>query len=376
MRFLQKFKTGQFFFKHTNSLSICLRCLICALMLSCSLTAISPAGGDLSRKREEKKIILNNRILAIANGKPITTYDLMKKMDLSFFRQFPEYSTSVEARFQYYQFNWKPALSDLIDKQLILADAKESKIEVSSGDVRQEIESAFGPNIIENLDKAGFTYEDAFKMMQDEILIRRLVAGRAHVKAIKLVTPSRIRQSYEEFIRDPSNKRPTQWSYRTLTIKEKNKEKGEQAAKTAYQLLMQGVSPEKLQALLKEQKEISRTGTVTLSNPIKQNENEIASDYLSALSILEPGMISQPFAQKSRTTGASVYRILIVDDKIPGGFPSYREMEPKLKEKIIDEEIDKETDAYLKRLRQHYHIRQSDIEQNLPSNYEPFSLRT
>jgi hypothetical protein len=81
-----------------------------------------------ANKKNGPKIVINNRILGRVNGKPISTYDLMKKMDVSFFRQYPEYASSIEARFQYYEMVWKSALAEMIDKQLILADAQESKI--------------------------------------------------------------------------------------------------------------------------------------------------------------------------------------------------------------------------------------------------------
>lgn len=328
----------------------------------------------LMKRQEEPKILINNRILARVNGKPISTYDLMKKMDLAFFRQYPEYASSTEARFQFYQFSWKPALSDMIDKELILADAQESKIEVSSGDVRQEIELSFGPNTIANLDKAGFSFEEAFKLMQEEILIRRLIAGRAHAKALRQVTPSRVRQAYEEFIRDPDNTRLTQWSYRIVTVKERNLQKTEETAKIIYQMLMDGVSLDQLAAKLKERKVVGRKGKVTISNVIKQNDKEISKDYRDYLVSLDKGMYSQPFSHKSRSANSVVYRILAIEEKIPGGIPSYKEIEGKLKEKLLDQEIDKETDHYLLKLRQHYHIRQSDLDDYLPPNYEPFRL--
>lgn len=345
-----------------------------ALMGASTLQAIKNES-LLKSKRDEPKIFINNRILARINGKPISTYDLMKKMDLTFFRQYPEYSSSTEARFQFYGLSWKHALADMIDKELILADAQESKIEVSSGDVRQEIELSFGPNIIANLDKAGITFEEATKIMQEEILIRRMLSGRVHAKAMRLVTPSRVRVAYDEFIQDPANTRLTEWSYRIVTIKERTLDRTEAAAKAAYQLLMEGVSPDQLTAKLKERKVLGRKGKVTVSNVIKNNDKEISSDYRNILITLDKGMYSQPFANKSRSNNTTVYRILSIEGKTPGGIPSYNEMEANLKEKLLDQEIDKETDSYLSKLRQHYHIRQTDLEAYLPSDYQPFTLK-
>lgn len=344
-----------------------------ALLALSSLQAINHES-LLMKRQEEPKILIHNRILARVNGKPISTYDLMKKLDLAFFRQYPEYASSVEARFQFYEYSWKPALSDIIDKELILADAKESKIEISNGDVRQEIELSFGPNTVANLDKAGFSFEEAFKMMQEEILIRRLVAGRVHAKAMRQVTPNRIRQTYEEFIQDPANTRLTQWSYRIVTIKERNLEKTEETAKVIYQMLMEGIPLDELATKLKERKVVGRKGKVTISNAIKQNDKEISKDYRDELITLDKGMYSQPFPHKSRSVNSTVYRILAIDEKIPGGVPPYKEMEVKLKEKLLDLEIDRGTDDYLLKLRHHYHIRQSDLDDYLPPRYQPFIL--
>lgn len=328
-----------------------------------------------SKQQEEPKIFINNRILARVNGKPISTYDLMKKMDLSFYRQYPQYASSTYARHQFYDLSWKAALSEIIDKELILADAQESKIEVSSGDIRQEIESSFGPNVIANLDKAGITLEEASKMMQEEIIIRRLVAGRVHSKAIRRVTPNKIRLRYETFIQDPANARLTQWSYRIITIKDRNLQKTEETAKVTYQLLLEGVALDQLSAQLKERKLLGRKGQVTVSNILQHNDKEISNEYRDILANLEKGMYSQPFAHKSRSNQSTVYRILSIEEKIPGGLVSYKEMEGPLKEKLIDEEIDDETDKYLLKLREHYHIRQSDLDAYLPADYQPFSLK-
>ena len=330
---------------------------------------------DSGKKRDEPKIFINNRILARINGKPISTFDLMKKMDLAFYRQYPEYTSSIQARAQYYDMSWKYVLEDIIDKELILADAQESKIEVSSGDVRQEMEVSFGPNIIANLDKAGISFDEASKIMQEEIIIRRMVSGRVHAKALRQVTPIKVRRAYEEFIQDPENARQTQWSYRIVTVKERNLQKTEETAKAAFQLLMEGVGLDQLVSKLKERKILSQKGKVTVSGIVKHNDKEISKDYHDILVNLDTEMYSQPFAHKSRTNNVTVYRILTILDKVPGGRPPYREIEGKLKDKLLDQAIDQETNSYLQRLRQHYHILQQDLEAYLPQNYQPFELK-
>ncbi len=346
------------------------------VMASSSLQAIKDDSlFNANKTQEEPKIFINNRILARVNGKPISTFDLIKKMDLAFYRQYPQYTSSIVARSQYYDMSWKYVLEDIIDKELILADAKESKIEVSGGDTRQELEASFGPNIIANLDKAGITFDEAYKIMQEEIIIRRLVSGRVHAKAVRQVTPIKVRRAYEEFIQDPENARLTQWSYRIVTIKDRNLQKTEETAKATYQLLMDGVPLDQLVSQLKERKILGRKGKVTVSDIIKHNDKEISKDYRDILSHLDTGMFSQPFAHKSRSNNTTVYRILSIEEKIPGGIPPFREMEVSLKDKLLGQAIDQETDHYLKKLRDHYHIRPQDLEAYLPADYQPFILK-
>lgn len=341
----------------------------------CSLEAAIADSLMSAPQREEPKIFINNRILARINGKSISTFDIVKKMDVSFYKQFPQYLSSTEARYQYYQYNWKYTLEDLINKELILADAQESKVEVSSGDVRQEMESSFGPNIIANLDKVGLSFDEAAKMVQGDILLRRMIGARVNGKALRLVTPAKVRKTYDAFIQDPANARLTIWNYRVLTIKDRNLQKSEEVAKAAYELLMEGVSLDDIAAKLKERKLLGRKGKITASNVIKNNEKELSAAYKQVLDGMDNGMYSQPFANKSRAEHTTVYRILYVQEKIPGGYPSFKEMESVLKERLLNDVAEQETNLYIEKLRKHFYIRDSDLQAMLPANYQPFILK-
>lgn len=355
----------------TNFLILGLCSLLCY-----SVQAEIPSLLDNKAQQAPSRILVNNRILAKINGKAISTYDVAKKMDMGFFRQYPQYLSFLSARFQYYDVNWRYILEDLINKELILADAKEHKIDVSNGDVRQEMENSFGPNIITNLDKAGLSFDEAAKIMQGDLIIQKLINFKVHAKAVRAITPARVRQSYDEFIKDPSNARLTQWSYQIVTIKDRNTKKTEETAKKVYQQLIEEKVPlDQLIATLKEKKLLGRKGKVTVSDNILNNEKELSEDYKKVLSTLEPGMISQPFPNKSRTNNSVVYRIILVKEKKPGGMPTFNEMENKLKEKLLAEEADKETDVYLKRLRQKYRIRDEDLNAIIPQDYKPFILQ-
>src|SRR5690349_1216698 len=68
-------------------------------------------------------IIVDNRVLALVRGHVITVYDLVKKLNMIFYRQFPEYRSVPEARFQFYQTHWKAMLQDAVERYLVLAYA-------------------------------------------------------------------------------------------------------------------------------------------------------------------------------------------------------------------------------------------------------------
>jgi hypothetical protein len=317
------------------------------------------------------RIIVNNRVMAKVNGKAISIFDVMKKMDMLFFREFPEYSSSVQARFQFYQVSWKRILQDLVDKELIMADAEENKLQVSPGDVRQELESLFGPNIHANLDRVGLSYDEALKMIHSDIVLKRMIYLKANVKALKQVTPQLIRQTYEEYAKD--NIRPPVWTYRSVSIRDKDPTKGAEAAHQIHKLLTEdGISLTEMQKRIKKMVAIAPSTTVNVSDPVKQNESELSSQNKEILTQVERNGYSQPIAQKSRSDGTTVFRIFYLIHFDEGGIVPFSEVAAQIKDKLLDEYSSKETMAYIKKLRKHFDVEEmqaADLE-----NFVPFSL--
>lgn len=322
--------------------------------------------------QNEPQLVVNNRILAKVNGKAISVIDVMKKMDMMFYRQFPEYTSSVQARYQYYQVNWKQVLYDLVDKELVMADGTEVKMTVNGGDVRQEMEELFGPNIITNLDKVGLTFDEAHKMIHADILIRRMMFLRVHAKAMRQVTPQVIRDHYEEFSKN--NIRDTEWQYQVISIRDKDPKKADEIADLTYKLLAdEGVALSDLSKKLKEMgKEID---SLNISEEYKHKDKEVSEAYKDILVKLNEGHFSRPLAQKSRASNATVFRIFALQKMVPGGVVPFNEIENQLKEKLIDEAIEKETEAYITRLRQHFDVQQSHFNDMISEGFVPFALK-
>jgi hypothetical protein len=345
--------------------------LTSALLFTQQASIIAKADPFILAQEENADIIVNNRILARINEKAISVVDLMKKLDMLFFREFPQYTSSKVARFQFYQANWKSVLQDLINKELILADAEENKLPISSGDVRQEMEQLFGPNIISNLDQIGLSFDDAWKIVQGDITIRRMMYMRVNAKAVRGVTPQDVWETYEEHVKKIV--RPDEWAYRVISLRSKEQEEGALAANLAYNLLTEhNTSLDQLAEALKKLPHGNNV-QVNVSESFHHADKEVSENYKASLSALEKGQYSQPVAQKSRDK-STVFRIFYLEDHVAGGPIPFQEAEARVKDKLIEIAIAKESEIYLNKLRKHFAIHDDDISQ-ISGDFQPFVLK-
>src|SRR5690349_12572308 len=146
------------------------------LSLSFFLPFLSLQGNvpQFASYEEPQDIVIYNRILAKVNGKSISVIDVMKKMDLFLQRYYPEHAQSKMARFQYYSKQWRDTLSQMIDQELMLADAEHLELKVTDAEVREEVLGRFGPNIMSTLDSIGMTYDEARTQIYNEMVVHRI----------------------------------------------------------------------------------------------------------------------------------------------------------------------------------------------------------
>lgn len=318
------------------------------------------------------QIVVNNRVLAKIHGQAITVLDLMKKMDIVFFRQFPEYTTIKAARHQFYLTNWKHFLSEMIDKELILADAKENKMPITNGDIRQELETLFGPNIIQNLDKLGITMEEAKRLVENDIIIRRMIGYRVNNKAIQQVNPQDIKKAYETYARE--NIRPDEWIYNIIAIKDSDPKVSRDVSFFIYNALSNGLPLSDLEGYVKTQ--IPASVNVNISSEYQHKEKEISDTYKESLLPLSAGTYSAPALQKSRNDKITLYRIFYLKEIVRGGVIPFVEVADKLKQSLIQQAMDVETKNYLKRLRERFGVNEAQLKTMVPDDFEPFTLKT
>ncbi|MCB1213545.1 MAG: SurA N-terminal domain-containing protein [Chlamydiia bacterium] len=321
------------------------------------------------------KIEVNNRILANVQGKPITVIDVQKKMDLVFYRQFPQYANLPEARQQFYETNWRHVLNDLVDKELMLADAEENKITVNNGEVRKELEKIFGPNVIENLKKANLTYNDTWELIKGELIIRKLLGGRVHVKALRKITPKEIRAEYDRTLSNYYH--PAEWTYSLITIRDPDNVRCRRTAERVHYFLTEGIKDKgEVDALLAKQSDHSDQTKISFSETYTQKKDEVSGEYLEALSQLKSGQFSRPIEQVSRRDNSKLYRIFIVTAFQNEGHTPFKEVESKIKGAMTEKILEHSTQEFLTGLRKKYRLEGDQAERYFSDSFSPFQLVT
>lgn len=324
---------------------------------------------DYSSSMPEQKINIENRILLKVNGKAITIMDLVRKMDLIFYRQYPEMASSEAARFQFYSGSWEPILQMVIDEELMLADAEEKKIPITDGEIRQEMEKLFGPQVVLTLDKLNLSFKEAFDLIKRELIVQKATSAFVRSRAMTEVHPSAIQAAYEKMIEGalPSNT----YVYKYITVKGKSEEKSKEIAE---ELCLNFRKGEKTLEELLDEKEQEEGYTVTLSDSFERKEEDISLVHLKELKNLISGQLSDPVVQKSKTE-ASYYRIFVLCEYQLGEHPPLRQVEAQLKQKLMQEAYAFYNDKYRTKLRQYYDINQDYLASFTPQEFKPFALR-
>jgi hypothetical protein len=211
------------------------------------------------------------------------------------------------------------------------------------------------------------TFEEAWKIVQGDILLQRMLFVRVNAKALREVTPKDVHTYYEEYAKE--NVALPQWNYQVITIRDKDPAKGEETAKLVYKLLTEDkVNSSELASKIKLAPQ-APAGQVSVSEMYSHSDKEISPSYKEILSKMTQGTYSEPVAQKSKDK-SMVYRLFFLDRMTPGGAPPFKDVEGKLKEKLLEKEITEKSQAYIKRLRSHF-----DVQEMIPEGFEPFELK-
>jgi hypothetical protein len=315
---------------------------------------------------DNKKIAVQNTILAKVNETTFSVMDVKKKMDLLFRQNYAHLDHSAQARFQFYEMGWRATLMQMVDHELILSDAAAREIKLSDGEVREELEARFGPNVLSTLDKIDITYDEAWKMVKNDLIVQRMSWWFIQSKAMQSVTPHDIRAAYQAYLQE--NPPYQQLKYQVITLR--SEESAPLAEKVHRLVSEKNQNPEELALQLKE-----IDPSLQISAEYTVSDKELSEAHRTALSNLSPKTYSLPILQKSRTDHKVVARIFYLKERTDYPAPSFGDLSAKLKNDLLQKAIAKESSSYIDKLRKHYGFDLEHIKESFPEDMHPFSLQ-
>jgi hypothetical protein len=341
-----------------------------------SLSLLAPLLGEetapaVFEQEDPQELVVYNRILAKVNDKTISVIDVMKKMDLFLQKYYPHLVGSKIARFQFYSSQWREYLTQMIDQELMLADAEKLEVKVTDGEVREEMLTRFGPNIMPILDDLGLTYDEARTLIHDEMLVQRMIWFRVNSKALNKVKSLDIKEAYKQYC--DKNPELEEWDYQLLSIRSPDKEASAMIAARAFELLQSKVEFSTICHQLKTAEEESVS--ITLSPEMHADEKSASAQHKEVLKTLTENSFSKPIAQVSRVDNSTVYRIFYVKKYSKKLLPPFGKIAEQLKDQLLQEASIKENIHYLTKLRDRLGYDEKHMTETLPNDFQPFALR-
>lgn len=341
--------------------------LISALLLG-TLVGQTPPMGQMEQVQE---IVVNNRILTKLNGKNISVLDVMKQMDVFLSRYYPQYMDSKTARFQFYSSQWLPTLQQMIDHELMMTDAEARKVQVSDGEVREEIQTRFGPNVMGSLDELGITYDEARAMVHQDMIVQRIQWVRVTSKVLQKVTSQEIKNAYQKFLQE--NPAKEEWKYQFLTIRADSEAAGQEIAVKLAGLKEKAQENLKLAAdLFKTELSPESTATFSVSQELALEDKAISEAHRDVLSQMYPAQWSAPTSQLSRD-GTTVVRIFHLKEHTKTKPPAFASIYNDLKNDLLNTAAEKENKVYVANLRKKFGFDERSLD--IPPRFEPFVAR-
>ncbi len=338
----------------------------------CCIAAHSMHADSYSPSQDEapSELVVYNRILAKVNDKTISVIDVMKRMDFFLQKNYPHLADSKAARYQFYSSQWRDFLTQMVDTELMIADAEKLEVKITEAEVREEILNRFGPNIMPELDSLGLSYEEARQMIHDEMLVQRMIWFRVNSKALSNVNSQDVKNAYKQFCTE--NPEMEQWEYQVLSIRSPNKAASEMLASKAFELMNSHLN---LASVSSELKTPDEATTISISSEIVADEKNISASHKEVLKTLTDNSFSSPIAQVSRVDNSIVHRIFHLKKHSKKQVPAFEKMADRLKEELLQEAAGKENSHYLVKLRERLGYDESRALEVLPPGFQPFALK-
>ena len=310
----------------------------------------------LTAPKSGPQISVHNSILVQINEKNISVVDVMKKMEIAFHQQYPHLANSAEARYQYYDTSWRRILREMVQQELVLTEAARREIEVTDGEVREEMESRFGPNIMRTLDQLNLPFEEAWDFVKNDLLFHRMTGYFVYMRALQGVTPQEIRKAYRLYLNDHPAYR--EWKYQVLSMSNATPETMEKL----HDFLAANNGPP-------EEKRLLETfPSLQISAEYVTADTDLSESYQKTLSPLTPNSYSEPLLTSGRG------RIFYLHDSTDHTPPPFETMENKLRDAILQGLLGQESNKYFAQLSQRFGFDMGKLDRDFPESLHPFSL--
>lgn len=318
-------------------------------------------------------LVINNRPLVKINGKVISLIDVVKKMDILIHEHYPQITQSIVSLFQFYDNQWKAILEDMVFNELMILDAEQKEIKVSDGDVREEMERRFGPNIISTLSKLKLQYDEVKQMVRDEIIVRRIQGYKVYSKVQLTVTPEVIKSAYLKYLEE--NPPKEEWKYQVLSVRGSDAHDCLSIVNSISEKLK--LTNTKLSDIVEEtSKDIAHNGIkLNISEDYIVNNTKLSKENRSILESLKEGEYSLPIKQISRVDNTTVYRIFHLKAHMLETPKTLNDMYDSIYNKLLDFHAKNERSKYLKRLGRKFGFDEDIITETISSHYQPFALK-
>ena len=348
--------------------------ILASLLLTSNLTY-----GDFSQyptiQEQPKTIHFHNRPLIKINGKTISLVDVVKKLDMQLLKNAPHVLSDLPSKHHYYSTNWRMAFNELIEQEMIKLDSEQLKFSISEADIRTELDSTIGLNLISKLDSIGITLEEAKQMVESEMMVRQMLWMKAYSKALQTVTPEIIKNTYAEVVKKDLLKQKEVWCYQVLTIKAKNPDKEKEVAQKAYTLLNSSDSiMTNVVDVLKTQLQSQQDFEVSISKDITVDSHSVSASHHEILTALKENEYSQPIFQTVRNSKEGVHKIYHLKNHTVESPQTFEQIAPNIKDKLIQMAADKEKTIYIESLKQKFFVTDAEVNDVAPKDYDPFIL--
>ncbi|HSX03131.1 MAG TPA: hypothetical protein VLG76_00190 [Rhabdochlamydiaceae bacterium] len=317
------------------------------------------------------RLMINNRILARVRGKAISVLDVVKRMDVFLARAYPEYANNQAARYQFFNNQWRTTLNQMIDNELMLADAEKLELKIPDADVREQLHERFGPNIMPTLERLGISYDEAWQMIYSENAVQRMTWYRIQSKAINGIGPQEVKEAYKKYC--ALNPPIESWKYQVLSIRSPDEKTGSELAQKASQDLRTGgvdfkILGEKAKELL------DSTIAYNVSEEYQVEGKNLSESHKSILTSLAIGSYSEPVKQVSRFDHSIVHRIFYLKDRQVTPTAPFEEKSEELYQNLIQQAMDREGKLYLSKVREKFNFEEKFL-LDIPDDFVPFTFR-